>query len=208
MRRLILLVLLLFWAAPAPAQTPAVARAALQKGNYAEAEELYEELAKQPKFAVPAALGLSRALEAQGNYDGALAAIEAGLKSDAAHADLHGRRAELLFERGRWDDAKHATALALKKSPDHLLAHWVDAQIVRDSGDWSKAAEAFRWFVKHFNKRSDSGMEITAPDELLLVGLATLEYARYYHINDQFSAVLEDMFGEIRRRPSLYGKAQ
>jgi len=195
-------------AAPLDAQTPASARIALQKGNYAEAEELYEEIAKQPKFAAVAALGLSRAQEAQGNYDGSLAAIDAGLKRDAADADLLGRRAELLFERGRWDDAKQAAALALKKSPDNLLARWVDAQIVRDSGDWPKAAEAFRWFVKHYNKRSDAGMEITNPDELLLIGLATLEYARYYHINDQFQFVLEEMFGEAAKLDKLFWQAE
>src|SRR6185369_9155128 len=121
MRRLLLLVFL-FTPCPLLAQSPAAARLALQKGNYAEAEELYEELVKQPKFAVVAALGLSRAQEAQGNYDAALAAVDAGLKKDEGHADLLGRRAELLFERGRWDDAKQAAALALKKSPDHLLA--------------------------------------------------------------------------------------
>lgn len=207
MRRLALVLILMF-ASPLDAQTPAAARLALQKGNHAEAEELYEELAKQPKFAALAALGLSRAQEAQGNYDAALAAIDTGLKSDAAHADLLGRRAELLFERGRWDDAKQAAALALKKSPEHLLARFVDAQIVRDSGDWPKAAEAFRWFVKHYNKRSDAGMEITNPDELLLIGLATLEYARYYHINDQFSFVLEEMFGEAAKLDKLFWQAE
>lgn len=207
MRRLLLLVAL-FLPCPLYAQSPATARLALQKGNYAEAEELFEELVKQPKFAVTAALGLSHAHEAQGNYDGALAAIDAGLKVDGANADLLGRRAELLFDRGRWDDAKNAAALALKKSPDHLRARWVDAQILRDSGNWPKAAEAFRWFVKYHNKRGDAGTDIMDPDELLLIGLATLEYARYYHINDQFNAVLEDMFGEAVKVDKRFWQAE
>src|SRR4051812_43296196 len=104
--RCLFAILLLFSPAALQAQTPATAREALQKGNYAEAEEIYEELVKEPKHATAAALGLSRARESQGNYDGALAAIDAALKADGANADLLARRAELLFQRGRWDDAK------------------------------------------------------------------------------------------------------
>src|SRR5258706_3262625 len=50
MRRL-LLFLLLLTPSTLHAQTPAAARLALQQGNYAEAEELYEELIKQAKHA-------------------------------------------------------------------------------------------------------------------------------------------------------------
>jgi tetratricopeptide (TPR) repeat protein len=207
MRRLLLALCVL---APSVlhAQTPAAARLALQKGNYAEAEEIYEDLVKEPKTAVLAAIGLSKAREAQGNYDGALAAVDIALKADAADADLLGRRAELLHFRGRWDEAKQAADAALKNSPNHLLARWVLGQILRDSGDWPKADEAFRWFVKHYTQRSDADMEITNPEELLIIGLAGLERARYHHIADQFEFVLEEMFAEASKNDKLFWQAQ
>jgi tetratricopeptide (TPR) repeat protein len=207
MRRLFL-VLVLLTPSALNAQTPAAARLALQKGNYAEAEELFEELVKEPKTAAVAAIGLSRAREAQGKYDDALVAVETALKMEAANADLLARRAELLFQRGRWDEAKKTAMAALKKSPDHLLARWIDAQIIRDSGDWPKAAEAFRWFVKYFNKRSDADMEITDPEELLLVGYANLEYARYYHVDSEYESVLEHLFGAAIKNDKRFWQAE
>jgi len=166
-----------------------------------------KELIKQPKHAALAAVGLSKAREAQGKYDDALAAVDAALKAEAADADLLGRRAELLYHRGRWDDAKQAAQAALKKSPDHLLARWIDAQILRDSGDWPKADEAFRWFVRHYSQRSDADMEITNPEELLIIGLAGLERARYHHIADQFEFVLNDVFAEAAKNDKLFWQA-
>ena len=46
------------------------------EGNYAEAREMYETLVKDGKTRLPATLGLSLALESQGEYDKAQQAIE------------------------------------------------------------------------------------------------------------------------------------
>src|ERR1700685_3157796 len=70
------------------------ARSEWLQGNYAEAREMYETLAKD---GTPAAtLGLSRALESQGEYDKALNAVDALLKKLPKDADLLARQAELL----------------------------------------------------------------------------------------------------------------
>ena len=136
----------------AEAQSLREARASLQKGNYAEAQELYADLLKAPENRVPASLGLSRAFEAEGELDAALKTLDAALKDHATDANLLARKAELLHAQGKWDAALKSADAARKQKDDHLLAHWVQAQIIRDGGDWPKAVEEFRWFVRRVKK--------------------------------------------------------
>src|SRR4051794_38173142 len=83
-------------------------------GNYEEARSLYEDLAKNAATRDEAAVGLSHTWQSQGEYDKALAVVDDALKASPKNADLHARRAELLYQRGRWDDADKAAALALE----------------------------------------------------------------------------------------------
>src|SRR4051794_23812145 len=75
------------------------ARKSLLRGDYVEARELYEAVAKDPKSRITATIGISKALESQGHYDKALQAIDDALKSAPKDGDLLGRRAELLYLR-------------------------------------------------------------------------------------------------------------
>src|ERR1051325_3116905 len=70
------------------------ARKLLQEGDYLEAREMYEELLKKDKSSA-VTLGLSRALESQGEYDKAQTVVETFLKDNAKDADLLARLAEL-----------------------------------------------------------------------------------------------------------------
>lgn len=199
MQRFLLAVLLLVPQA-AQAQNLASAKLAMQKGNYAEAEEIYADLAKLPQNAGLVALGLSQALEAQGQYDEALAALDPGLKAEPDSPDLLGRRAELLYQRGRWDEAKLAAQQALKKSPNQLLSRWIAAQILRDSGDWPAALKEFNWFVRHYNEHAD---DITKPEDVMVVAAVGLQRARYLQLADEYENVLE-YFGDVAERDKTY----
>src|SRR5436190_16375525 len=103
----------------ADAQTLKEGRARLLRGNYGEAQDLYTELAKKPGFRGAATIGLSKALQAEGEYDKALTVLDAALQELPKDADLLARRAEVLYLRGRWDDADKAAAQALALNPDH-----------------------------------------------------------------------------------------
>ena len=83
-------------------------RSCLLRGNYAEARDLFEELAKQPQHRASATLGIGRAWQSEGQYDKALAAVDSALKDLPASADLLAGRAEILYSRGRWDEAEKA----------------------------------------------------------------------------------------------------
>ncbi len=161
------------------------------KGNYEEAAEKYQDLAKDDKARTEATVGLSRCLQSEGEYDKALDVVEALLKDRPRDARLLARQAELLYLRGRWEDAEKAAEAALKVDKDLLLARWVRAQVYRDRGDVKKADAEFRWLVKFYNDN-----DVKGPDDLLAVGLAASENARWNKLADQFETILQDVYAD------------
>jgi tetratricopeptide (TPR) repeat protein len=185
--RLLALLLVSFAAAAARADgpTPKEARQRWLKGNYEEARSLYEALAKEPKHLSAASIGLSRVHESLGEYDKALAVIEAGVKELPKNADLPARRAELLHRTGRRDEAEKSARAALLENPKHFLAHWVLAQVYRERGDLKKADFEFRWIVRTYTERSNADDEVKDTDDLIVIGLAGAENARWNMLADK-----------------------
>ena len=194
----------------APAQEASLkeARERWLRGNYEEARELYQDAAKDAKLRNGAAIGLSRCAQSIGEYDKALEAIDTALKASARNPDLLARRAELLHLRGKWEDAEKAADEAVKLKADCFLARWVLAQLYRDRGDMKKADAACRWFVRTFTDRSDNDKDITDPDELLLVGLAGAENARWNKLSDQFEFILNDVYNDAFKRDKNFWPAK
>ena len=184
------------------------ARTAWLRGNYAEAEESYADLVKKPATRAAATVGLSRALQSQGEWAKAQSAIDAALQDLPKDADLLARKAELLYLRGQWTQAEKFAIQALDKNADHFLAHWVLGQTLRDQGNFDKADEAFLWFIRTYSKRSDDDKEITDPDELLLVGLAGLERARMHNISDQYDFIINEVFKEAVKLDKAFWQAE
>jgi tetratricopeptide (TPR) repeat protein len=192
----------------ADAPTPATARQRWLRGNYAEARGQYEALAKDAKTKSLAVVGISRCWQSEGEYDKALAVVDSALKESARDAELLARRAELLFLRGRWKDADDAAAAALKISKDNFLARWVRAELLRDRGEQKKADDEMRWFVRTYSERSNADMDIKDPDELLLVGLAGAENARWHNLSEQFRVILNDVYGDALKADKEYWPAE
>jgi cellulose synthase operon protein C len=193
--------------AAADAPTLKEARQRLLRGNYAEARDLYTTLAKDPAKRAAATVGLSRAWQSEGEYDKALAAVDADLKDMPKNADLLAARAELLYLRGRWDEAEKAAIQALDSNKEHFLARWIRAQVYRDRGELTKADEELRWFIRTYTDRSNNDKDITDPDELLLVGLAGLERARWHNLEDQFEFILQEVFADAAKRDKDFWRA-
>jgi Flp pilus assembly protein TadD len=163
-------------------------------GSYAEAREQYEALLDKPGTGPAAAIGLSRTLQSEGEYDKALSVIETARKRHPHDPNLLARQAEMLYLRGRWQEAEKAANDALAENKDHFLARWVLAQVYRDRGELEKADSECRWFVRTYTQRSDADNDIKDPEELLLVGLAGTEYARMKHLADQFKFIVQDVY--------------
>jgi tetratricopeptide (TPR) repeat protein len=210
-RTLSALVLLTCPAAVVPAEVPAPLKEARQlwlKGNYGEAREQYEALLKDAKLKVAATIGLSRALQSEGEYDKAVEVVESILKDSTKDADLLARHAELLHLRGRWDEAEKQAEAALALSKDHFLARWVQAQVYRDRGDLEKADAACKWFVRTYTQRSNNDNDIKDPEELLLVGLAGSENARWNKLADQFEFILTEVYADALKADKHFWQAE
>src|SRR5262249_48446527 len=190
--------------AAAEPTTPAEARERWLRGNYEEARADYEALLKDPQHKVAAAIGLSQALQSQGQYDQALAAVETALADTPKDANLLARKADLLYFRGRWDDALKAADAAIEanKGPQ-FLAHWTRLRVWRDRGDEKKAKDEARWFVRAYNDG-----DISDPEQLLLVGLASAEHARWNNLSDQFESILNDLFGDAIKKDKSFWPAE
>jgi cellulose synthase operon protein C len=177
-------------------------------GNYEEARSLYEALARDPKQKTLSVVGVSRSLQGQGEYDKALEVVDAALRENTASADLHARRAEILYLRGRWSDAEQAIEKALTLKPEHFLARWIRGLIARDRADFKRADAEFRWFVRTYTERSNKDDDIKDPEELLLVGLAGTENARWHNLSDQFRIILNDVYGDALKNDKDFWPAE
>jgi tetratricopeptide (TPR) repeat protein len=176
-------------------------------GNYEEARALFEELARAANPAA-AIVGLSRTLQSQGEYDKALEIVDKTLAKDPGSIDLLARRAELLCTRGRWDDALAAAEKALAIKPEHFLARWVRAQIYNARADFKRADTELRWFVRTYSERSSKDDDIKDAEELLLVGLAGAENARWHNLSDQFQVILRDVYGDALKADKDFWPAE
>ena len=80
-------VALLFFAAPTlrAGGTLKDARDTWLKGNYAEAQEIYTALLKDAKLRAPASIGLSKALQSEGEYDKALSVDRKSTRLNSSH---------------------------------------------------------------------------------------------------------------------------
>jgi tetratricopeptide (TPR) repeat protein len=215
MKRILCAFLLLVCAPAAmPAEVPAALKEARQlwlKGNYGEAREQYEALLKDDKLRTAATIGLSRALQSEGEYDKAVAVVASALKDSTrvpAYADLLARHAELLHLRGRWDEAEKQAEAALAVKKDHFLARWVLAQVYRDRGDFKKAGDACVWFVRTYNDRSGTDDEVKDPDDLLIVCLAGAEHARWNKLSDQLKYIVEEIYPDVLKADRNFWPAE
>jgi tetratricopeptide (TPR) repeat protein len=200
----------LYFTTPAMVAEPTLkeARERWLHGNYGEAREQYETLAKDAKLRPVAVVGLSRTLESEGEYDKALAVVESALKDSPKDASLLARRAEVLYLRGRWDEAEKAANAALDAEKNQFLARWVRACIYRDRGDMKKADAECRWFVRTYTQRDQNDDPIKNPEELILVGLAGAENARWNNLPDQFEFILNNVYKDALEYDKAYWPAE
>ena len=181
-----------------PPETPlAEARQRWLRGNYEEARALYEKLLTDEASRAAAVIGVARTWLSEGDYAKALDAIDEALRKDEKNPDLLAARADLYYRTGRSEDASKDAEAAIKLKSDQFLARWVRAQLIRDTGDVTKADVEMRWFVRTYTQRDNADKPIKDPDELLLVGLAGSENARWHSLSDQFRFLINELYPDV-----------
>lgn len=166
----------------------------LQRGNYAEARAGYEGLIKVEKPAVAAFVGLATVDRMEGKYAEALDTLDAGLKAFPNDPDLLANRADMQYFLGRWTEAGSDAEASIKQQEANFLARWVRAQLLRDRGDLKAADQEVRWFVKKYTETTNAGKDITDAGELLIVGQAGTENARWNNKPQQFGFILNEVY--------------
>ena len=159
----------------------------LQRGRYDEAIEAFSDVLKNGDAETKsrAIIGLSRALEGQGEY---VAAIK--LLRDAAEpsADVLAQTARLQFTTGRLEESAASCEAALKSDADQPLAHLILARLYTGFGELEKANQEYRWFVRFYNRKQPTDAET-----LLLIAEGAGEYARWNRVSSIFNFIINTL---------------
>lgn len=202
LRLTVALMALVATAALARAQddTLADARRLFLGGKYAEAASLYEKLAEQSP--VSAAIGQARCVQATGELDKASATLQAAIKKHPQDADLPAELASVAFERGDYPAARKLVDTAIKLDRNQLRARWLDGELNRVTGKLDAALAAYGWLVEHYNAH-----ETKDADSLHNIGLGAAQFARWKHLGDQFTFLVNDLYPEILETEKEYWPA-
>lgn len=145
-----------------------------QKGRYAEAEEVLNQLAKETADPARLAIELSHVQEAVGQWKELTGQLEAAAKAHSNQPDLLARLAEVYFRQGRYEETQKLLDRMQKLDGQHPLAHLVLADLLAETGQLEKSLENYVWFVRYYNRAQP-----TDAKTLELVARGSLQYARW-----------------------------
>jgi tetratricopeptide (TPR) repeat protein len=171
-----------------PAESLEKLREHRQRGRYEEAVELAETLvAAHPEAdAVRSELLLCR-IET-GNREEAERGLAAWRQASPKSASAAAFAAELAFEKGDFEAADKAVAEALSRDEDHLRARLVAARLLAARGKLKEADEAYRWFVRYYNRKQPK-----RADDLVLVAEGAAVYAGWNGVPQIFEFVVNTL---------------
>lgn len=161
-----------------------LARQLAWAGNYGEAEEKYEGLAKSQPIA--SAVGLSQILAATGRNDEARALLQSAIKAQPDDLELRARLAELAWKQGDWGTARECLTPEVRQSP---LGRWIQAELLRQSGELADAEREYRALVESYRAG-----EVKTPEHLIAVGRAIAMLARWNRANDDFRFLVSEFY--------------
>ncbi len=178
------------------------AREHLQKGRYEEAADAYRKLVGNVQKPGSAIIGLSRALESQGNIVEATRLLKTSCNDRAKNADLVARYAELLFAQGQFDEAQKQVDRSLKINTDQMTARLIQAHLWRETGRIKEAGSGYVWFVRYYNRKQPTDAE-----SLLLVAEGAVRYARWKGASQIFNFIVNTLCPDALRDDPLYWQA-
>jgi tetratricopeptide (TPR) repeat protein len=147
------------------------ARAALKKGDYDGARNLYRQLARNRPGSWEPRSGFIRACLEQGMKDEAARTVEEFLKSSPGHPGAVIASAQIEFERG----ASGPALDLLKPLETDVRARALRARILADLGRIEEAVKAAEPLIADYNQRRDDLMK----DDLFALAQGLALYARF-----------------------------
>lgn len=173
-------------------QSLKAAREHAQRGRYEEAIEAYEAVLKDESKNVTAVIGLSRALEENGQIKDAVLRLDAAVNEQPKAIDIQIRRAEVAFTQGQFEEAEKVVDQVLEADQEHLPARLLKAKLLVERGQIKEADDAFRWFVRYYNRKQPED-----PESLLVIGEASAMYARWHGIADIFNFIVNTLCADV-----------
>ncbi len=162
-------------------------------GHYAEAAEQYKQTADQD---AKSAIGLARCQMATGEYDESTKTLTEAILRESKSATLLSELALLEFQRGSEEAARKHAAAALALDKEAITARWTLAELDRTSGKLADALQGYESLVSSYNR----GSKVDSSEEVLLIGLAAAQVARWNRNHNQFKRLVSEFY------PSLLGR--
>ena len=169
-------------------------------GRYAEAAEIYEQLADA--VPVDSVIGLAQCHTAVGDYDKATAVLEAVAEEHADAAEISAALAQIAFDAGDHAKSGELASVALARDADSLHAHWLQGELLRTAGKLDEAEAQYRWLVDFYNAH-----DVDDPDALRWIGLGAARYARWRRLPDQFSFLVNELYPDTLALEESYWPA-
>lgn len=181
-----------------------------QHGRYAEATEVYDAAEKQltdssqknPKQHWQLVQGRIQIDLSTGETAKALSRIKPVLKQKPARAESHALAAKIYYETGDYDNADMHVSRALALNSDEPLARLIHAHLLTDSGKIDEANEAYRWFVRFYNRTQPEDAET-----LLLIAEGATQYARWNSVSQIFNFVINTVCPDVLKADPLAWEA-
>ncbi len=135
------------------------ARVHFQKGRIEEALEVYEQLRETAAVQAKVSFGLSQVYQAQVKWKEATQVLNQTVKAVPKDARLWARLAEVQFLQGRYRAAEESSKTAIQIEGDQVLARLVLADVHLATGRIKEADDAYRWFVRFYNRAQPEDAE-------------------------------------------------
>jgi tetratricopeptide (TPR) repeat protein len=171
------------------------------RGAYAEAGEMFGQLAEKEPAAV---VGAARCLSSVGKTDEAVTLLEAAAKKRNANGEIHAELARLALERGDYREAEDRALFTICGWPNEMpaaaQAKWTLAELRCREGRLDEAQRIYKRLVDFHN----SADEIKDPDALRYIGLCAAQYARWTRQSDQFHFLVNELYPDILKLDKDY----
>lgn len=174
------------------AEEPA-AETLLLKGRYEEATERFAEQASDDPRA---AIGLARTRVSVGRRADALATLRSAADKFPKSAAIRAELAVLLLANGEHGESSTHAGTALELDENSIAARWAQAELLRLSGKIEEAQKAYGWFVSFYNRAPRIG----DPQDLIYIGRAAAQHARWTRNSNQFRRIVSDVYPAALRR--------
>lgn len=163
----------------------------LQRGRYEAAREAFTKAAEDNEdkaVSGKVAVGVSRLEREIGNWEAAETALANELKTNAKDAGVIAELARVRFQRGDFEKAEELAQSAIKIDADQAVARMVLADVFTETGRIDEALNAYRWFVRFYNRVQPEDAE-----RLLLIADGAAQYARWKSVSQIFNFVINTL---------------